>query len=90
MQCEPGAEKFALVHGRVCQLKGGHADPDLVIGHAWIETEDGTIYDPVLDQYTRWGEYAAERGAVIERRYTHAEAMETLLKFRHFGPWHND
>jgi hypothetical protein len=46
MMCEPGAERFTLVHGRT-GLRGG----DIPLRkHAWIELNDGQIYDPVLDQ----------------------------------------
>lgn len=81
MSREPGAERFALVHGYI-----GHRMP---IGHAWIETGDGRVYDPVDDRYLPAAEYAASQGAVVERRYTRTEAMRMMVeRDGHCGPWH--
>jgi hypothetical protein len=79
---EPGAETFALVHGYVHMH--GHA-----LGHAWIETGDGRVYDTGLDRYMPRDEYAAERGAVIERRYTRMKAVQLAADTGNYGgPWH--
>ena len=78
---EPGAEKFALVHGHVSTLRG-------VIGHAWIEIGDGRVYDPVLDRYVPAEDYIAGLSAVIERRYTKLEAAKIAVHARYYGPWH--
>jgi hypothetical protein len=79
MHEEPGAERFVLVHGVV----GGR------LGHAWIELDDGTVYDPVLDQRVPVDEYTTMFHAVAERRYTRAEALENMLKNNKHGPWHD-
>jgi hypothetical protein len=86
MLYEPGAEKFALVHGRVRESKSGFSER--VIEHAWIEINDRMIYDPVLDEYVPGDKYVAGRSAVVERRYTHSEAMEACSEARQYGPWH--
>src|ERR1035437_3222303 len=81
---EPGAERFTLIHGRISQIK----NDDYLINHAWINLNDGRIYDPVLDKYIPAVEYLATRCAVIERQYTHEEAMSISVKAGHYGPWH--
>jgi len=78
---EPGAENFTLVHGYI--FINGHA-----LGHAWIETGDGRVYDTRLDCYMPRDEYVANRRAVIERRYTRVDAVQALSKAGHYGPWH--
>jgi hypothetical protein len=78
---EPGAEKFALVHGYI--RIDGHA-----LGHAWVDTGDGRVYDTRLDRHIAWDEYEAEHGAVIERRYPRMAALQMMLDNRSYGPWH--
>jgi hypothetical protein len=84
MQRAPGAERFSLVHGRVAQIKG---NKDVLIPHAWIELNDGRMYDPVKDKYLPVDEYAAVRHAVVERRYSRDEAMRMAATQGHWGPW---
>ena|ERR1039458_1250582 len=81
---EPSAERLTLVHGRISQIK----NDDYLIDHAWIELNDGRIYDPVLDKHTPQDEYVRTRGAVIERQYPRAEAIRVAVKTGHYGPWH--
>jgi hypothetical protein len=82
MHEEPGAERFVLVHGVVGKR----------FGHAWIELDDGTVYDPVYDPVSDRcvpaDEYTAMFHAVVERRYTRAEAIDKMLE-NGFGPWHD-
>jgi hypothetical protein len=81
MKEEIGSESFTLVHGYI------NLDI-MLIAHAWIETGDGRIYDPNDDQYIRADEYATAMGAVAERRYTRAEAIDLVSREAHCGPWH--
>jgi hypothetical protein len=77
---EPGADHFTLVHG--C------AGPNL-IGHAWIDLNDGHVYDPVRNEYVLAADYAAFMGgAVTDHRYTRLEAMTVSAAAGHYGPWH--
>jgi hypothetical protein len=63
MDEEPGAEKFTLCHG----IGPRH----LRVPHAWIETGDGRVYDPVDNAYTPIEDYTG----VAEHRYSHREAL---------------
>lgn len=85
---EPGAERFTLVHGRT-SLTHDPNDEWPHREHAWIELEDGKIYDVVLDRYfSNIAEYAADHGRVeIDDRYTQKQAMRLMLKSKHVGPW---
>jgi hypothetical protein len=86
MLYEPGADGFTLVHGHLCpQVK---VDPHRAYAHAWIELPNGTIYDPVLDQYIPVAVYAASWGAVAEARYTQKKAVTLMTGRGDFGPWH--
>lgn len=79
---EPGAEKFVLVHGYI-YIDG------TAVGHAWIEIGDGRVYDATLNRTIPWHEYTAERGAVVERRYTRVEAARKAADTGNYsGPWH--
>jgi hypothetical protein len=71
---EPGAEKFTLVHGYHPKY----------LGHAWIETGDGRVYDPSTNAYTPIEDYPG----VAEHRYTRREAAEIICANRHFGKFH--
>jgi len=62
--CDEPDAGFTLVHGRV--------GPNM-IGHAWIDLNDGRVYDPVRDEYVVAKDYAAFMGgAVADHRYTQA------------------
>jgi hypothetical protein len=78
---DPDADELVLVHGCVRMF-------GLLIAHAWIETEDGKIYDPVDDTIEPAEQYVARTGAIIERRYSQMEAMHPTSKAIHYGPWH--
>jgi hypothetical protein len=72
MAHEPSAEKFTLVHGL-----GPNGYP-----HAWIETGDGRVYDPVADTYTAIEDYAG----VAQCRYTRREMLQACSDHT-WGPW---
>ena len=47
------------------------------------------VYYSVLNRITPWDEYTAERGAVVERRYTRVEAAQKAADTGNYGgPWH--
>jgi hypothetical protein len=55
--------------------------------HAWIETSDGHVYDPVPDTYEPTERYYAKRLPVVDRRYDRGEAMRLIGETDHSGPW---
>jgi hypothetical protein len=79
---EPGAERFTLIHGRLTRVWDG------AYRHAWIETGNGGVYDPVLDKTMPMDEYVRLVGPVVERRYTRVEMCCEVGTAKHTGPWH--
>jgi hypothetical protein len=82
---ESAAEKFKLVHG---QTGFGPDDRFAFRGHAWIELDDGTIYDVVDDRTYTMGEYI-ERYSIVEidDRYTRRQAIRLGARTGYWGPW---
>src|SRR5262245_41510005 len=78
---EPEAEKFTLIHGARRSVHGSW------FGHAWIETNDGHVYDPVDNTYTSAADYMTD--AITERRYTKREMADACSAASHCGPWHD-
>ena len=81
MLLEPDADRWTLVHGRVWR-----GLPEL-IDNAWIELDDGRVYDPVKNVYMPGGQYRSMRRAVGVRRYTKQQAMDLCARTGHYGPW---
>jgi hypothetical protein len=47
-----------------------------MVEHAWIDLNNGRVYDPVRDEYVVAKDYAAFMGgAVADHRYTRRQAM---------------
>lgn len=70
---------LTLVHGRI-------AGPNHVsIAHAWIDLNNGTVYDPVLSRYMPTADYL--KHAVVEHRYSKLEATRMVARFGHCGGW---
>lgn len=82
---EPGAERFTLVHGSVFSLSVGRQ-----IRHAWIEVNDGRIYEVDEDIYEPANQYLARRRAVAHYRYSRLEAWRLIRVTGHSGPWTDD
>jgi len=73
-------EEGELVHGTV--FSGGHR-----IGHAWVETSTGWVWEPETGRYfTRLG-FRDAFSPDIESRYTAEEAAIMVARTKHFGPW---
>jgi hypothetical protein len=82
---EPDAERFTLIHGRTGFCEG---DPYPTRHHAWIDMNNGQIYDPVIDRYMTMDDYVALHGVVeIDDRYTKDEAVRMMLDTKHYGRW---
>jgi hypothetical protein len=81
MLYEPAAGNFTLVHG------ARYIAGILWAGHAWIETNDGQVYDAVDNAYTPASEYMAS--VIAECRYTKMQAMNHCVSSNHYGPWHD-
>src|SRR6516225_1567550 len=79
MISEPESDSWMLVHGG---LGGGW------FHHAWIELDDGRIYDPSFNDYTPADQYATKRRAVADHRYSRTEVCALLgTTPNYYGPW---
>lgn len=57
------------------------------IGHAWVELDDGRVYDAVLDRYFTQEAWVAFASPVEDARFSRTEAMIQAAKTGHWGPW---
>jgi len=84
MLYESESDSFTLVHGRVENIENGR------FGHAWIELNNGLVYDTSANRYTPAGQYATENKAVVDHRYSRAEALGLACLSHNCGPWTDD
>ena len=93
--CYSRAAKYLLSHeddGLV--LVHGPYLGTISIGHAWLETADGTVIDPSRNRRrplreSRGTYYARLRiDPARTRRYSRIEAARLMMETRHYGPWH--
>ncbi len=70
-----------LVHGSI----EGMGNPR--IGHAWVELEDGQIFDPIVNQTFDPYVYNAFFKAIIDNKYTFSDTLKITVSTGHWGPW---
>jgi len=69
-----------LIHGTV--FTGGRR-----MGHAWVETSTGWVWEPQTGRYhTKLG-FQATFAPVVEARYAAEEAAIMAARAKHLGPW---
>jgi hypothetical protein len=72
-----------LVHGTVWSK-------DKRIGHAWIETETGYIWEPETNRFYNKTAFSDIAAPVEDNRYTATEASIMAARSQNFGPWSNE
>lgn len=85
--CYPDAWRFVIKEGEGYLVHGTVWSRGKRIGHAWVETETGYIWEPETKKfYTKLG---FENGAspVEQQRYTPTEAAIMAARTKHHGPW---
>lgn len=75
-------QEGTLIHGQVWSQAQGR-----MIDHAWVVTETGFVYEPVTDRYFPKDELYREYQMKEITVYTVEEAMEMVIRTRHYGPW---
>ena len=75
-------EEGTLIHGEVWSPKLGR-----MIGHAWVETETGYIYEPESGQYFKKDWLYQTHKAKEFQRYTPEQAAIMAARTKNFGPW---
>lgn len=80
---DPEAVGAKLVHGVIYAKTGS-------LAHAWVQLEDGRVYDTTQNRYYQtMREYERMCGAIIERVYTKAETSSLIFAHKHWGAWHD-
>lgn len=75
-------DEGTLVHGEVWSHKLGR-----MMGHAWVITQTGLVYEPVSDVYfPKDALYKTFKLKEINT-YTPTEARKITLETKHYGPW---
>jgi hypothetical protein len=78
-------DEGTLVHGEVWSQNLRR-----MIGHAWVVTETGWVYEPVADEYFRKDELYKTYKMKEINTYTPTEARKMALVGKHFGPWSDE
>jgi len=88
---ESESDQWTLVHGRLdLSIALGRTGLKGWYDHAWIELDDGRIYDPVHNDYTPATIYIAKWRAVVDHRYSRREMSCLISTTRNSGPWTDD
>lgn len=74
-------EEGTLVHGSVW------TDPGKRIGHAWVETETGYIWEPEHREFFQKSVWEKIAQPIEEARYSPEQAAIMVARTEHFGPW---
>jgi hypothetical protein len=69
-----------LVHGTV--FSGGRR-----LGHAWVETSSGYVWEPETRKYFTLLSFRDAFASVVDSRYTAEEAAIMTARTKNFGPW---
>ncbi len=75
----PDAE---LIHGITTNRKTDNRTLD----HAWVEYDD-KVFDPVIGREFQKEYYYHIYNPIVNKRYSHYDAMITMLRYNHMGPW---
>jgi hypothetical protein len=77
-----GDEGSTLVHGEVLNPTLGR-----MMGHAWVITETGSVYEPVSDLYFPKDDLYKTFKMKEINTYTPTEARKMTLQTKNYGPW---
>jgi len=80
-------EHATLVHGTIFNRHRAALDDGPPTAHAWVELQDGRIFDPVDDFWVTPEEYESYRAPEPLARYTREEAARLIGSTRSWGPW---
>ena len=57
------------------------------MGHAWVETDTGFIWEPQTKDFFRYSAWQAAAEPIEEQRYTVEEAAIMVARTGKHGPW---
>jgi len=85
--CYQDAWRFVIKEGEGHLIHGTVWNGDKRVGHAWVETETGYIWEPETKKfYTKLG-FESAAAPVEQHRYTPTEASVMAARTKNFGPW---
>ena len=85
--CYQDAYRFVIREGEGELVHGTVWSGNRRIGHAWVETSTGWIWEPQTGRYFTNLGFRHDYAPVEESRYTAEEAAIMVARTKHFGPW---
>jgi len=85
--CYADAWRFVIREGEGTLVHGTVYSGNRRIGHAWVETATGWIWEPETGKYFTDLGFRANLAPIVESRYTAEEAAIMAARTKHFGPW---
>lgn len=73
-------EEATLVHGIIRAPEGD-------VAHAWVELDDGYIYEPTSDAVYHPDDFEALHDPVVLATYESTDAMAIMMREEHWGPY---
>ncbi len=85
--CYADAWRFVIREGEGELIHGTVYSGNRRIGHAWVETATGWIWEPETGKYFTDLGFRATFAPIIESQYTAEEAAIMAARTKHLGPW---
>jgi uncharacterized membrane protein (UPF0127 family) len=85
--CYADAWRFVIREGEGTLIHGTVYSGNRRIGHAWVETSTGWIWEPETGKYFTSLGFRCDFAPVEESRYTAEEAAIMAARTKHPGPW---
>ena len=85
--CYQDAWRFLIKEGEGYLVHGTVWSKDKRIGHAWVETETGYIWEPETRKFYTILGFNNAASPIEQHRYTPTEAAVMAARTKHFGPW---
>lgn len=85
--CYQDAWRFIIKEGEGYLVHGTVFSGDRRIGHAWVETSTGWIWEPETGRFFTSLGFKATFAPIIESAYSAEEAAIMAARTKNFGPW---
>jgi len=85
--CYADAWRFLIKEGEGKLVHGTVYSGNRRIGHAWVETDSGFVWEPETGRYFTLLGFKCDFAPIEDHRYTPEQAAIMVARTRHFGPW---
>ena len=85
--CYADAWRFLIKEGEGKLVHGTVYSGNRRMGHAWVETESGFVWEPETGRYFTLLGFRCDFAPVENTRYTPEQAAIMVARTRNFGPW---